>query len=148
MPTLTLDPLNGSFESRVLELGEDPIEVGRRSTPAQAAAQITRQNAYFTTKAISRRHALIWYSDGKIWMEDMGTPNGTYLNSVRLNANEPTELHDQDEVVFGMDFFHEGALIHQKIAARCTCTTWKVRFVDSSTITADSDSWAIATVRA
>jgi hypothetical protein len=40
---------------------------------------------------ISRRHALIWRSDGKTWIRDLGSSNGTTVNGVPV-GERPTPL--------------------------------------------------------
>jgi len=48
---------------------------------------------------ISRRHAMIAWSDNQYVVTDLQSGNGTRVNGVRIE--EPTALHDGDEVQFG-----------------------------------------------
>ena len=53
-------------------------------------------------KSISRMHAYIGKNEsGSIFLKDLGSTNGTYLNGRRLNTNEVTYLNRGDEVRFG-----------------------------------------------
>ena len=48
--------------------------------------------------AISRIHCKISYDNGKYYLTDMGSANGTYLNQSRLNKQETRELHTGDYI--------------------------------------------------
>ncbi len=48
--------------------------------------------------AISRVHCKISYTNGKYYLTDMGSANGTFLNQSRLNKQETRELHNGDYV--------------------------------------------------
>ena len=53
--------------------------------------------------AVSRRHALITLKEGKCFLSDLESGNGTYLNGQRLAA--PEKLADGDEVRVGSSRF-------------------------------------------
>lgn len=46
--------------------------------------------------AISARHARLAYHQGRWWLEDLGSANGTYLNGVPVE--KPTPVADGDEI--------------------------------------------------
>lgn len=48
---------------------------------------------------ISREHCRILYRNGRFFLRDNGSSNGTFLNNSRVNHE--SELHDQDEVQLG-----------------------------------------------
>jgi DNA-binding winged helix-turn-helix (wHTH) protein len=50
-------------------------------------------------KTVSRRHARITVSLGVATIEDLGSTNGTRVNSVAISS--PTRLHDGDEIALG-----------------------------------------------
>lgn len=50
-------------------------------------------------KFASSAHARIFPRSGKLYIEDMGSTNGTYLNGSQLSR--PERLHDGDEVRIG-----------------------------------------------
>jgi pSer/pThr/pTyr-binding forkhead associated (FHA) protein/ribosomal protein L40E len=50
---------------------------------------------------VSRRHARIFIEDGQPYLEDMGSLNGTYINTVRLITRVPQPLRDGDQLCFG-----------------------------------------------
>ena len=47
---------------------------------------------------VSRRHAVLIERDGRFWIEDQGSLNGTFLNRRRI---ESAELSDGDELQIG-----------------------------------------------
>lgn len=50
---------------------------------------------------VSRRHARIFIEDGQPYIEDIGSLNGTYINTVRLITRVPQPLRDRDQLLFG-----------------------------------------------
>lgn len=48
---------------------------------------------------ISQVHARVFLRDGRVWVEDLGSTNGTFLNRERLTT--PTRLRRGDRVQFG-----------------------------------------------
>lgn len=54
---------------------------------------------------VSRRHARITMLDGKYFVEDLGSTNGTFVNrGKRLPAGERQPLKDGDEIIVGKTF--------------------------------------------
>ena len=54
---------------------------------------------------VSRTHARILFNDGKYFIEDLGSVNGTFINrGPRLTANKPHEIKKGDEIVVGRTF--------------------------------------------
>lgn len=49
---------------------------------------------------VSRMHAEIERRDGKYFLVDLNSTNGTYLNGERLEANEYRQLSSGDEIIF------------------------------------------------
>lgn len=51
---------------------------------------------------VSRKHAVIFCSEQGVFLEDIGSRNGTYLNrGTRLNPGDRKELQNGDELVVG-----------------------------------------------
>jgi hypothetical protein len=50
---------------------------------------------------VSRRHALIKYEDGALYLEDLDSTNGTRINGYQLKAGRGYRLRDGDELEFG-----------------------------------------------
>ena len=58
-------------------------------------------------KALSRQHARLTRSDqdGTLYIEDLGSTNGTWLNGVKIERHTPVALSDGDRLTFGDGFF-------------------------------------------
>jgi serine/threonine protein kinase/nucleoside phosphorylase len=67
---------------------------------------------------VSRRHAMVISTDTSIYIEDMGSVNGTFVNGERIKAR--TLLHDHDRVLVGTSIFKvftvEGQFAQQREA--------------------------------
>ena len=48
---------------------------------------------------VSQAHARLYRQGGKVWLEDLGSTNGTYLNSAKVSA--PAVLHRGDRIQLG-----------------------------------------------
>ena len=90
------------FDERKICLSK-PCKIGR----AVAKLRPETNNAIFDCKVLSRNHALIWEENGKFFLQDTKSSNGTFLNGTRLGkSNEdsaPFELNTNDIVQFGVD---------------------------------------------
>ena len=54
---------------------------------------------------VSRRHARITMNDGKYYVEDLGSTNGTFINrGKRLPPGTRQQLNDGDEIIVGKTF--------------------------------------------
>jgi len=54
---------------------------------------------------VSRRHARIFFTDDKYFIEDLGSTNGTFVNKgPRLAQGVPQELKSGDEIIMGRTF--------------------------------------------
>ncbi|MBQ7767036.1 MAG: FHA domain-containing protein [Lachnospiraceae bacterium] len=51
--------------------------------------------------SISRLHVRLFEEDGEIYMQDLNSKNGSYINNLELEANEIVKLKLGDEVIFG-----------------------------------------------
>uniref|UniRef100_A0A1L8DBF0 Sarcolemmal membrane-associated protein n=1 Tax=Nyssomyia neivai TaxID=330878 RepID=A0A1L8DBF0_9DIPT len=97
-------PNSHPFQNRTLLLeANQEVKVGR-SVPRHRVAE---NNAIFDCKVLSRNHAVLWYSDGKFFIRDTGSSNGTFINNQRLSPmshrSDPFEVSSGDIVQFGVD---------------------------------------------
>lgn len=90
------------FDNRSLDLSER-VKVGR----AVAKCKPQNDNAIFDCKVLSRNHAMIWFEDGKFFIRDTSSSNGTFINKSRISpANETSdavEIHSNDIIQFGVE---------------------------------------------
>jgi hypothetical protein len=72
-----------------IEVGHRALVIGRSETADLAIADDT----------LSRRHCSLWYRKHELWVEDLNSGNGTFVNGQRIS--EPTLLRAGDEVLIG-----------------------------------------------
>jgi len=63
---------------------------------------------------ISRKHATVTVEDGRAYVEDAGSTNGTTVAGVRIAAGEKADLTDGCEVVFGSFALKYQALVESE----------------------------------
>ncbi|KAF5349200.1 hypothetical protein D9756_009527 [Leucocoprinus leucothites] len=124
-PALYLYPLNDSFVPKHISLvAGQRVKIGRQTNPKTAPGE---KNGFFDSKVLSRQHAEIWEDGNKIYIKDVKSSNGTFINGERLSPegveSEPYELKSDDIVEFGIDIVGEDnkTIIHHKVAARAVC---------------------------
>lgn len=71
---------------QTIDIDSDEFVIGRQA----------KLQEWITAKNIGRNHAKILYMNGKYFIQDLESKNGTSLNSRRLNPNEAVELNDGD----------------------------------------------------
>lgn len=54
-------------------------------------------------EGISRLHAKVTFRDGKYFIEDLNSTNGTFLNDMPLEYHQPCELKINDRIRFGIE---------------------------------------------
>lgn len=123
-PVLYLLSLNGTFERKTIQVPFYPetLRVGRQTNNKTVP---TPQNGFFDSKVLSRQHAEIWADrQGKIWIRDVKSSNGTFVNGTRLSPenreSEPHELQSTDHLELGIDIVSEDqkSVVHHKVAAK------------------------------
>jgi hypothetical protein len=123
-PVLYLLSMNGTFERKTITVPYYPesLRIGRQTN---AKTVPTPSNGFFDSKVLSRQHAEIWADrNGKIWIRDVRSSNGTFVNGARLSAenrdSEPHELQSQDHLELGIDIVSEDqkTVVHHKVAAK------------------------------
>ncbi|TBU52602.1 hypothetical protein BD310DRAFT_981744 [Dichomitus squalens] len=125
LPALYLYPLNDSFIPKHISLvNSQRVKIGRQTNAKTVPAE---RNGYFDSKVLSRQHAEVWEENGKIFIKDVKSSNGTFINGERLSPegleSEPYELKTDDIVEFGIDIVGEDnkTIVHHKVAARVVC---------------------------
>lgn len=123
-PVLYLLSLNGTFERKTIQVPFYPetLRVGRQTNNKTVPTPL---NGFFDSKVLSRQHAEIWADrQGKIWIRDVKSSNGTFVNGTRLSPenreSEPHELQTSDHLELGIDIVSEDqkSVVHHKVAAK------------------------------
>ncbi|KAI9823194.1 MAG: hypothetical protein M1832_002638 [Thelocarpon impressellum] len=82
------------------------IKIGRSSKSQAKNFVPGRDNAWIDSAVMSRDHAMIRWSESLVnplFIEDMGSMHGTYLNGRKVHSGEPHALNDGDLVTFGFE---------------------------------------------
>lgn len=121
---LSLLPMTGTFERKHINVPYFPevLKIGRQTN---AKTVPTPTNGYFDSKVLSRQHAEVWADrNGKIWIRDVKSSNGTFVNGVRLSPenrdSDPHELRENDTLELGIDIVSEDqqSIVHHKVSAK------------------------------
>ncbi len=75
--------------------GAGPWELGRAAKSSPLAAYIRPQDG------VSRRHARLYWENGRLFLMDLGSTNGTKINGQRLPPWHPAPVRDGDVVQLG-----------------------------------------------
>ena len=120
---LALLPMTGTFERKQIIVPYYPevLKIGRQTN---AKTVPTAVNGFFDSKVLSRQHAEVWADKGKIWIRDVKSSNGTFVNGQRLSPenreSEPQELREGDTLELGIDIVSEDqkSIVHHKVSAK------------------------------
>jgi hypothetical protein len=61
----------------------------------------TKNDLTFTSPTVSREHAAVTFRDGRWFIEDRGSFNGTFLNGTRVLPGTPLPLRHADRIGIG-----------------------------------------------
>ena len=89
---LRLTCTRSSVALRSVGEGDDALVLGRLEIPNATSEQ---------SKFISRNHALVSHDGVHCVLADQGSPNGTYLNGIRLKKHAPEVLRAGDVIRVG-----------------------------------------------
>jgi len=111
-----------AFEDRLLVL-DVPVKVGRSHKEDRSDSG----NCFFDCKVLSRAHAKILFEDGKFYLFDTGSSNGSFVNNIRLSKcgeeSKVTQIYTGDLIRFGSDVVDKAKNVTQK------CIVAKVKLV-------------------
>jgi hypothetical protein len=85
-------------------IGDNPIVLGRidkTGTVELAKDDINLSPYKARERGVSRRHAQIYQKGGVLYIEDLGSSNGTSVNGESIKSGVPTKVRDGDEIMLG-----------------------------------------------
>jgi serine/threonine protein kinase len=82
---------NGQMAGRSYLFHQDVTTIGRTNG----------NDLIISERTVSRRHARLWFDNGRWLVEDIQSANGTLVNNMRLIPNQPVALNDNDVINFG-----------------------------------------------
>ena len=93
---------------------QPPVRVGRVINPAKGPAKF--DNLLFDTKVLSRNHAEVYCdAQGRVFIRDLGSSNGTYINGVRLSADAVAS--DPFPLIAGQELVYNPPPIHPRFTS-------------------------------
>lgn len=94
-----------SIDSSTVPTDAEPVKP--QSAP-HSKPNNTIETVWFKSKVVSRSHAEIWFKDGQVYLRDVGSSSGTFLNDLRLSPpskmSRPYPLREGDVVQLGVDY--------------------------------------------
>ncbi|KAI9357270.1 hypothetical protein DFJ73DRAFT_640704, partial [Zopfochytrium polystomum] len=115
-------------EGLVLRVGRQVVKDGHVVTPPSKRAN-TELNVWYTSKVVSRSHAEMWIKDGQVYVRDVGSSSGTFLNKMRLSPSgkesRPYPVRENDWICFGVDYKGKTEPIYR-------CVSIRIGFHDNS----------------
>ena len=77
--------ITGSAIGQRIEVGDKPLVIGR-----SRGCELMLQDG-----GLSRRHSAIWTIDGRLWIRDLASTNGTFVNGARVTTEKPLAAGDE-----------------------------------------------------
>lgn len=99
-----------SFKTLILSIEEGghielplskEVVLGRLDASRAVFPDVDLSNEQGSEKGVSRRHARITRREDQVFIEDLNSLNGTFLNATRLVPELPYPLKDGDQVQLG-----------------------------------------------
>ena len=81
--------------------GSDPIMIGRADADAGYWPQLDLSDDGGVEKGVSRQHAIVQSTLSKAILIDQGSANGTWIDNVKLEPNQPYPLPVSGRLRFG-----------------------------------------------
>lgn len=93
----------GEGTQRVITIGaQEQITIGRIDGLTSVLPTIDLGRLGGWERGVSRLHAAIQRVGDKLYLVDLGSTNGTFLNGQRIEPRTPCLLHDRDHVRLGL----------------------------------------------
>ncbi len=90
----------GETKEPLMISSRERITLGRRKDmPSPDLIDLTPYDAY--RKGVSRNHAVLTYKDNRLYIHDVGSVNGTWLNGQRLKSYELYAIQPGNPISLG-----------------------------------------------
>ncbi|KAG7741883.1 hypothetical protein KL923_001138 [Ogataea haglerorum] len=100
-------------------LAPESLKIGRQNVP-KVTNKIT--DGYFDSRVLSRNHAELFIRDNKLYIRDLKSSNGTFINDEKLEPHKEYELKLGDKLDLGTTL--ESQVAHKKITCKVVELTY------------------------
>ncbi|KAG7928971.1 hypothetical protein KL925_001152 [Ogataea polymorpha] len=100
-------------------LAPESLKIGRQNVP-KITNKIT--DGYFDSRVLSRNHAELFIKDNKLYIRDLKSSNGTFINDEKLEPHKEYELKLGDKLDLGTTL--ESQVAHKKITCKVVELTY------------------------
>lgn len=97
----TLSVMLPGSEKPLVFRGDQTLLIGRRDDTTNTLPQIDLSRYYGILMGVSRKHAEIMLKEGRCFIRDLNSSNGTWLNEARLVPEQLYALNNGDQVRLG-----------------------------------------------
>jgi pSer/pThr/pTyr-binding forkhead associated (FHA) protein len=109
-------------EGRILKIGR---QVMRDGQPVMRGNKVLLEDdIWFVSKVVSRIHAELWTREGVVYIKDIGSSSGTFLNKMRLSPSgkesRPYPLKQGDVIQLGIDYKGKPDDIYKSVSVKIT----------------------------
>jgi pSer/pThr/pTyr-binding forkhead associated (FHA) protein len=114
---------NVTFQTKTLIVTPQVgVKIGRK---VNSSTTPSADNGYFDAKVLSRIHAELTMDQDQVWIQDLKSSNGTFVNKERLSEegilSPLKELRTGDLLEFGVDIKDDdGKNLYTKISCKVT----------------------------
>ncbi len=84
---------------------ENPIDTPIKSFPFYIGKDKNRNQLILKESSVSRLHAVVTIREEEVFLTDIGSTNGTFVNGQKLEKNHPTLINNSDELAFSREVF-------------------------------------------
>jgi pSer/pThr/pTyr-binding forkhead associated (FHA) protein len=85
--------------------GCNPLEIPVETFPYYVGKDKNRNQLVLKEGSVSRLHAVITKRDKTVFITDLGSTNGTFVNGQRLEKNKPVQVDNSDELAFSREIY-------------------------------------------
>ncbi len=89
------------FEDPITVQVQDQIVLGRTGGEVENIAHLNLDGYGAAEQGASRRHGLFTREGNRLYLSDLGSTNGTFLNGQRIRPDEYLVVRDGDEIRLG-----------------------------------------------
>ncbi|KAJ3329998.1 hypothetical protein HDU76_006688 [Blyttiomyces sp. JEL0837] len=95
-------------EGMIIRIGRQVVKDGQPVPRPNGKPDNVDLDVWYNSKVVSRSHAEMWIKEGQVYIKDIGSSSGTFLNKMRLSPSgkesRPYPLRENDLLTFGVDY--------------------------------------------